>query len=297
MGKRGVAEWIHQPKINQILVSFSVPKTPKQVEKEVCVRKLKMKPFVGKRLVRCLNPEARKGRLYMLTNKARKLLKLSNCKKVINKDWDLIGWIMASPKQRLVILKKVDSVKRISEKIRKRASQLNPHLSRISTKGILKELISKDLIETEMIKSIRKHIRPEAKIILHSCGSVHYAIQDFIEIGVNVLNPLQPLAHNMEPWRLKRDFGGKIAFMGGFDTQSLLPLGTVVEVKEGVKKLIQEYGSGGGLIFATAHNINPDCPPENIVAMFDEAYKYGKYPIPKPTGQSYVDYIRGLNLH
>lgn len=167
MIKRGVAKWIHQPKNNQILVSFSVPKTPKQVEKEVCVRKLKIKPFVGKRLIRCLNPEAKKGRFYILTNKARKLLKLSNCKKVPNKDWDLIGWIMASPKQRAVVSIVVDSVKRTSEEIRKRASQLNPHLSRLSAKGILKELISKGLIETEMNERKRYYwISEKGKLIL-----------------------------------------------------------------------------------------------------------------------------------
>jgi len=149
----------------------------------------------------------------------------------------------------------------------------------------------------EVIKNIRKHLRPEAKIILHSCGSVYYAIPDLIEIGVDILHPVQPLARNMEPWRLKRDFGSKIVFFGGFDIQQLLPLGTVEQIREGAKKLIQEYAPGGGFIFAASHNIEPDTPPENIVAMFDAAYDYGKYPIPEPSGQNYVDFIRGLNLY
>ena len=153
-----------------------------------------------------------------------------------------------------------------------------------------------NLYTAEIIKNIRKYIRPEAKIIRHSCGSVYYAIPDFIEIGVNILNPVQPLARNMEPWRLKRDFGGKIAFLGGFDIQRLLPLGTVEEIREGVRKLIQEYAPGGGYIFAMSHMIEPDSPPENIVAAFDAAYEYGKYPVSKPTGQSYVDFIRGMDL-
>jgi uroporphyrinogen decarboxylase len=149
----------------------------------------------------------------------------------------------------------------------------------------------------EVIKNIRKYLRPEAKIILHSCGSVYYAIPDLIEIGVDILHPVQPLARNMEPWRLKKDFGDKIVFFGGFDIQQLLPLGTVEQIREGVKKLIQEYGPGGGYIFGPTHNIEPDTPPENIVAMYDAAYEYGKYPIPESRGQNYVDYIRGLNLH
>ena len=148
----------------------------------------------------------------------------------------------------------------------------------------------------EIIKNIRKHLRPEAKIIIHSCGSVYKAIPDLIEIGVEVLNPVQPLARNMEPWRLKKEFGDDIAFLGGFDIQQLLPLGTTDEVKEGAKKLIQEYAHGGGFIFATAHNIEPDTPPENIVAAFDAAYEYGKYPISEPGGESYVEFIKGLNL-
>ena len=148
----------------------------------------------------------------------------------------------------------------------------------------------------EIIKHAKRYLRPEAKIIYHSCGSVHWAIPDLIEIGADILNPLQPLARNMEPWRLKRDFGDKIAFLGGFDTQRLLPLGTVEEIREGAKKLIQEYAPGGGFIFTVSHNIEPDSSPENIVAMFDTAREYGKYPIPEPTGKSYVDFIRGLNL-
>jgi len=150
--------------------------------------------------------------------------------------------------------------------------------------------------QAEIIKSIRKHLRPDAKIFYHTCGSAYYAIPDLIEIGVDVLVALQPLARNMEPWRLKSEFGGKIAFMGGFDIQNLLPLGSVEQVKEGVRKIIQEYAPGGGYILATAHNIEPDVPPENTVAMFDAAHEYGKYPISKQNGLNYVDYIKSLDL-
>jgi len=100
----------------------------------------------------------------------------------------------------------------------------------------------------------------------------------------------------MEPWRLKKEFGDDISFLGGFDIQRLLPRGTVAQIREGAKKLIQEYAHGGGFIFATSHNIEPDTPPENIVAAFDAAYAYGRYPIPELTGDNYVDFIRKLNL-
>lgn len=148
----------------------------------------------------------------------------------------------------------------------------------------------------EIIKNIRKHLRPEAKIIIHSCGSVYEAIPDLIEIGVDVINPVQPMAKNMEPWRLKKEFGNDISFLGGFDIQQLLPRGTIDQIREGTRKLIQEYAYGGGFIFATSHNIEPDTPPENIVAAFDAAYEYGKYPIPEPSGDNYVDFIKSLNL-
>ncbi len=148
----------------------------------------------------------------------------------------------------------------------------------------------------EIIKNIRKHLRPEAKIIIHSCGSVYEAIPDLIEIGVDVLNPVQPMAKNMEPWRLKKEFGNDISFLGGFDIQHLLPRGTIDQVREGARKLIQEYAHGGGFVFATSHNIEPDTPPENIVAAFDAAYEYGRYPLSEPSGDNYVDFIKSLNL-
>ena len=148
----------------------------------------------------------------------------------------------------------------------------------------------------EIIKNIRKYIRPEAKIILHSCGSVYKFIPDLIDIGVDILHGVQPLACNMEPERLKKEFGGDITFMGGLDIQKLLPLCNEEEVKEGVKKLTATYGPGGGYIFAAAHNIEPDTPPQNIVAAFEAAYEYGHYPLPQLKGESYIDFINSLSL-
>ena len=150
MAKRGLDDWIHQPKINQILFSFLVPKTPRRVEKELGIKKLKMKPFLEKGLLESLNPGARKGRLYRFTTKARGLLKLPISSKMGAQNWHLIGWVTASPKQRVVILRVVDAVKRTSEELRLRASQYNPHLTRISTKEILNGLVEKGFIETEM---------------------------------------------------------------------------------------------------------------------------------------------------
>ncbi len=151
MTKRNIPDWINQPSIKQILLSFSTPKTPGQVEKELGFNKLKLKPFLEKAFLKTLNPQAKKGRLYTLTNKSKKLLQIPISKKQSNTNWTLKGWIIASPKQRLIILRIIDSTKRTSEEIRERAAKLNPHLTRISTKGILKELSNKELINTELL--------------------------------------------------------------------------------------------------------------------------------------------------
>jgi uroporphyrinogen decarboxylase len=130
--------------------------------------------------------------------------------------------------------------------------------------------------EKRMIESIKKHTN--AKIYRHCCGSIYEFIPDFIEIGVDILNPVQPLAKNMEPWRLKREFGKDITFLGGIDTQELL-YKSVGTVKRGVRDTIRAYAPGGGYILGTAHNIEPDTPVENIVALFEAAQEYGWYPL------------------
>ena len=142
--------WVNRKRIRQILCAFSIPKTPRKVETELRIKKLKIKPYIHKGLLKILNPKARKGRLYLLTDKAKKILGLSVGRNIENKDWDLIGQILASPKQKLVVLKVLDSGKRSSEEIRGRAVKFNPHLSRISTKQILNELITEVLVISEM---------------------------------------------------------------------------------------------------------------------------------------------------
>ena len=155
MKLKSIVDWMAQPKITQILLSFSSPHTPRQVEKKLKRKKLKMKPFLNKILLRVLNPKARKGRLYILTNKARCLLNVPGIKNEKGKNWDVVGWALASSRQRLVIIKVIDSLTRTSENIRERASKYNPHLSRISTKGILKELIKRDLVQSKMTEGKR----------------------------------------------------------------------------------------------------------------------------------------------
>lgn len=116
----------------------------------------------------------------------------------------------------------------------------------------------------------------EAKILFHSCGSVYPMVDDLIDIGIDALNPVQVTAAKMEPERLKKEFGERLAFWGGVDTQDLLPFKSPEGVRRAVRQLIDTLGEGGGYVLATVHNIQEQVPPENIVAMFDECLSYRK---------------------
>lgn len=148
MQKANLRDWIEKPEIKRILLSFLCPKSPRQVEKELGLRKLKLKTFIENRLLVSLNPEARKGRFYVLSDRTRKLLKIEDLIEAHCTNWELTGWVMASPKQRLVILQVLDAAKRTSEELRIRAQRLNPCLSRISTKSILHELVGCSILAT-----------------------------------------------------------------------------------------------------------------------------------------------------
>ena len=121
-----------------------------------------------------------------------------------------------------------------------------------------------------------RRLVPGAYIAYHSCGSFVEVVPDLIEIGVDILTPVQPLARNMEHVRLKSEFGRELSFMGGIDTQKLLPRGTEADVRAAARELIDTMGTDGGLIFSASHELLPDVPAANIVAMFDEAQTYGR---------------------
>ena len=118
------------------------------------------------------------------------------------------------------------------------------------------------------------------KTFIHSCGSVMALIEDFIAAGFDVLNPVQCSAAHMDPVELKRRFGDRIAFWGGgADTQRTLPFGTPDEVRREVRKRIRAFGPGGGFVFNTIHNVQPQVPVENLLAMFETLREYGRYPL------------------
>ncbi len=137
-----------------------------------------------------------------------------------------------------------------------------------------------------LIKPAQKRVwqfiksRTRAFLFLHSCGSVREFIPDFIELGIDILNPIQMSAAGMDPKELKSEFGKDLVFWGGgCDTQKILPFGTPDDVEEEVKIRIGELAPGGGFVFNQVHNIQPHVPPENIVRMFETVLKWGVYPI------------------
>jgi len=121
----------------------------------------------------------------------------------------------------------------------------------------------------EYFKNLKK-LAPKAKLLYHSCGSILNFIPDLIEIGVDILNPIQVSAQGMDTKVLKDKFGKELSFWGAIDTTQVLPNGTTDDVKREVQKRIQELGPDG-YILAAVHDIQPDVPPENIVTMYNEA--------------------------
>lgn len=111
----------------------------------------------------------------------------------------------------------------------------------------------------------------DAAYLHHSCGNVSRLIPQLIDCGVDILNPIQPTGDAMQPARLKREYGKKIVFHGGLDTQHVLPDGTEDTIRTAVNDLLNVMQPDGGYIFAAAHNLQGDVPPENIVAMFRAA--------------------------
>jgi len=125
---------------------------------------------------------------------------------------------------------------------------------------------------------IHQHTR--MKTFFHCCGSMWNLLPIFVEMGVDIVNPVQCSAANMDPRRLKERFGKQIAFWGGgVDTQKTLPFGTPDEVRAEVAERIRVFAPGGGFVFNAVHNIQHGTPPENIVAAYDAAAERGVYPI------------------
>jgi len=133
-------------------------------------------------------------------------------------------------------------------------------------------------IQRRMFDFFKERIR--AVRFLHTDGAVYPLIEDFIELGAEALNPIQVSAAGMgDTAKLKAEFGERLAFWGAIDTHRVLPYGRPDEVREEVRRRIRDLAPGGGYVLCSVHNIQPEVPPENVVAMFDAAYELGRYPL------------------
>jgi uroporphyrinogen decarboxylase len=146
------------------------------------------------------------------------------------------------------------------------------------------------LISPKMYREILKPIhadfisfikaRTKAKVLFHSCGDIAPLIEDFIEIGVDILNPIQTSGRCMSDLpSLKKRFGKNIVFCGGIDAHRILPFGTVEDVREEVRRVMQILGAGGGCMISAVHTVMDDVPPENVLAMVDAVEEFGHYPL------------------
>jgi uroporphyrinogen decarboxylase len=129
-----------------------------------------------------------------------------------------------------------------------------------------------------ILAAIRR--KTEAKIFYHSCGAVSEFLRDLIEIGVEIINPVQVSAAGMDTSGLKKKYGKHLSFWGGgCDTQRVLNLGSRAEVRAEVRRRVADLAPGGGFVFNPVHNIQPHISPSNIVAMFQAAREFGTSPI------------------
>jgi len=120
-----------------------------------------------------------------------------------------------------------------------------------------------------------KRVRPDVLINYHSDGNMGAVIPELIEIGVDILNPVQPEC--LDPIELKRSYGERLSFWGTIGIQHTLPFGTPQEVREEVRTRIETVGAGGGLLIGPTHIVEPEVPLENIVAMVEAVKEYGAY--------------------
>jgi uroporphyrinogen decarboxylase len=131
------------------------------------------------------------------------------------------------------------------------------------------------------IKELIDHIKGQAdvKFMYHTDGTVAPVVDDIIDMGVDILNPIQTSALGMDTDVLKEMYGDRICFHGAIDVQMMLPFSTPEEVRYDVAKRIYHLARGGGYILAPCHNIGSDVPPVNVEAMYEAAQEYGRYPL------------------
>lgn len=133
-------------------------------------------------------------------------------------------------------------------------------------------------VHADLLASIKAH-PSKPRLMYHSCGAIRRFIGDILDLGADILHPIQVAAKGMIPAEIKAEWGDRLSFLGGVDAQHTIPAGTPEEVAAEVRQRILEMGAGGGYVLAPSHNMADDVPLENILAFFEAAKKYGAYPL------------------
>jgi len=152
--------------------------------------------------------------------------------------------------------------------------------------GIQKGLMISPKMYRDILKPVHADFidfiksRTRAKVMFHSCGDVVPLIGDFIDIGVDILNPIQTSTGSISDLpALKKQFGKNMVFCGGIDTHRILPFGSTAEVRQEVRRVVQALGPGGGYMVGAVHTVMNDVPAENVLAMVDAVEEFGYYPL------------------
>jgi len=149
--------------------------------------------------------------------------------------------------------------------------------------GMQQSLLISPQMYREMIKPFQKEFfaaikqKTKAALFLHSCGAIRPLIPDLIEIGVDIINPVQPTAKNMDTAELKAEFGRHITFWGAVDSQRTLVKGSPEDVAAEVRRRLRDLAPGGGYVLCASHNIQPGVSPQNIAAIYETANRFGWY--------------------
>ena len=228
-------------------------------------------------------------------NIARDLYETTDKALVITMDnirWDtsLSNWFyaMAADPDRTFELHEKKSFSLI-EKVKQLAEAVEPYVcvcTFLQDYGTQRgEMVSPETFERLVVPHYRRvfdwiHENTSWKVMFHSCGSIYNLLPHMIEMGVDIINPVQCRAARMEPQRLKAEFGDRLVFWGGgVDTQTVFPFGSTGEVRQQVRERISILGQGGGFVFAPSQDIQGDVSAANVVAAYEAAREFGGYPL------------------
>lgn len=182
--------------------------------------------------------------------------------------------------QRQIYLKGLDKVGEHTTILRLGGEDFGTQQGLFISPEMFQELVKPVLKSVyEPVKEKYLSLNSQGKLLFHSDGAIRDLIPDFLDLGIDILDPVQPRPEGMNGLKLRRDFGDKVVFHGGIDTQKALPFGSLEEVKEETERKIEMFAPGGGYILNPSHMVQSDVSSEKIIHMVKHAKRHGNYPI------------------